>query len=90
MFIIGRKERNNKNRRCCGVCLLDILLPQFMLAHYRKANDVNDADKRTLKKAIETKKIIYQRVRKKETLQNIMNILIWFVKYSSLCVRVCM
>ena len=32
-----------------GCCLLDILLPQFMLAHYLKANDVNDANKRRFK-----------------------------------------
>ena len=30
--------------------LLHILLPLFMFAHYWKANDVNDADKRTFKK----------------------------------------
>ena len=55
-----------------------MLLPQFMVAHYWKANDVNDADKRTFQTK-QHKKInlyIYQQVQKKETLQNITNILI--------------
>ena len=69
-------------------CLLNILLPQFILAHYWKANDVNDANKRTFKTK-QYKKIIYQQVHEKEALQNITIILIYLVKYSSVCLCVC-
>ena len=40
-----------------------------MLAHYWKANDVNDADKRTFKtKQYKKIKFIYQQIHKKKTL----------------------
>ena len=51
-----------------------MLLPQFMVAHYWKANDANDTDKRTCN--TNKNKFIYQPVHKKVTLQNLTNILI--------------
>ena len=52
-----------------------MLLPLFIVAHDWKANDVNNAEKRTFKtKQYKQNKFIYQQINKKETLQNITNI----------------
>ena len=56
-----------------------MLLPQFMVAHYWKANDVNDADKRTFKTKQYKNKFTYLQVHKKKHYKTlrILNIPLW-------------
>ena len=72
------------------VCCWNILLPQFMLVHYWKANEVRRCEQKNIQnKAVKIKFNLYiNKYIKKETLQNITNILIYSVNIS-LCVYAC-
>ena len=61
-----------------GYCLVYILPPQFMLAHYWKANEVKQRGQKNIQnKAVQTKWNLYiNKYMKKETLHSITNILI--------------
>ena len=65
--------RTDYESTCVVVCcLVDILVPQFMLAHYWKANKVKwHGQKNIQNKAVQTKLNLYinKYIKKKKTLQ---------------------